>query len=242
MTTRPIAVHVAPHPDDESIGAPCTLLSLRDAGWRVVNVAVSLGKFEQRERRRLELDEACRRAGFELLVMDPPANISRDSTLDDRDQLIEQLAEVFAQLGPIIVIGPSPTDGHHGHEITGSALVEAVHQQPRTIHIWQWGLWADLADPNIFVPVSQQHLDLAKHAVSAHAGEVARNNYVDLVEARARVAAILGVERVLEWGRAGDAATYAELLHEIVWDGQSEFEPTKGRRLDPDRPLGALRS
>ena len=238
MTASPTVLHVAPHPDDESIGAPGTLFSLRDAGWRVVNLAVSLGKMEQRERRQRELEEACRRADFELLILDPPANISRESTLADRDRLIERLSELFVQLMPSVVIGPSATDVHHGHEVTGSALIEAVHRQPRRIHIWQWGLWGDLADPNIFVPVSQQHLDLAKYSVAAHEGEVARNNYVDLIEARARVAAILGTERVFGWGRAGNPEDYAELLHETVWDGQSEHTPSEGRRLDPRRALG----
>jgi len=30
-------LHLAPHPDDEALGAPATLLALRDAGHRVIN-------------------------------------------------------------------------------------------------------------------------------------------------------------------------------------------------------------
>ena len=36
-------LHISPHPDDEALGAPATLLLLRRAGWRVVNAVVSLG-------------------------------------------------------------------------------------------------------------------------------------------------------------------------------------------------------
>jgi len=36
-------LHVAPHPDDEALGAPCTLLRLKDAGARVVVVACGRG-------------------------------------------------------------------------------------------------------------------------------------------------------------------------------------------------------
>ena len=233
---------MAPHPDDESIGAPCTLLTLRDAGWRIVNVAVGLGSVDQRRRRRDELEEACRRTGFELLVLDPPANISRASNPDDHEDLTDRLAAIFAELRPAVVVGPSPTDGHHGHEITGTAIVGAVERQTTAIRLWQWGLWADLAGPNVFVPVTAEHLDAAKHAVSAHEGELARNNYLDLLEARARVAAILGAERVFGWGAPGQSERYAELLREVEWDGRAAHVPVGGRRLEPADPLGGLQS
>ncbi len=224
---------MAPHPDDESLGAPCTLLTLRAAGWRVVNVAVGLGRPDQRDRRRAELEEACRRAGFDLVLLDPPADISRTSTTDDRRALADRLAALLGELRPEVVVGPSPTDGHHGHEITGEALVAAVHRQRAPVRVWQWGLWADLADPNLFVPVSSDHLAAARDALSAHEGELARNDYLDLLEARARVAAILGAERVFGWGAARQPERYAELLHEIEWDGHVERVPSEGRRLDP---------
>src|SRR6186997_2544712 len=74
-------LHLAPHPDDEAIAAAATLLALRDSGHRVINLAVSLGRREQRTRRRRELAEACRRADFELVIHRPPLDISSG---DDR--------------------------------------------------------------------------------------------------------------------------------------------------------------
>jgi LmbE family N-acetylglucosaminyl deacetylase len=38
------ALHIAPHPDDELLGAGGTLLRLCDSGWTVVNLACSLGR------------------------------------------------------------------------------------------------------------------------------------------------------------------------------------------------------
>ena len=32
-------LHLSPHPDDELAGMPATLMALRDAGWRIVNLA-----------------------------------------------------------------------------------------------------------------------------------------------------------------------------------------------------------
>ena len=60
---------------------PATLMALRDAGWRIVNLACGLGRPAQHQRRRAEVEEACRRAGFELLPSDPPLALSADDDL-----------------------------------------------------------------------------------------------------------------------------------------------------------------
>ena len=80
-------LHLSPHPDDEVLGAGATLLGLREAGHRVINLACSLGRPEQQERRRAEVTEACRRAGFELIVHDPPLALLGVQLSDAADQL-----------------------------------------------------------------------------------------------------------------------------------------------------------
>ena len=45
-------LHISPHPDDELVGAPATLMALRDAGHEVTNLALSLGRPEDHDRRR----------------------------------------------------------------------------------------------------------------------------------------------------------------------------------------------
>jgi len=44
------ALHLAPHPDDEILGAGATLLALEGAGHEVINLAVSLGRRDERGR------------------------------------------------------------------------------------------------------------------------------------------------------------------------------------------------
>ena len=41
---RGTVLHVSPHPDDELVGAPGTLKTLRDHGWQIVNLAGGLGR------------------------------------------------------------------------------------------------------------------------------------------------------------------------------------------------------
>ena len=196
-------LHLAPHPDDEVIGAPATLLRLRDAGHRVVNLACSLGRPADHDRRRAEVTEACARAGFELVVHEPPLGLSRD---DDRDAATATLAATVSRLVDELAVGlvvaPSPHDGHHGHELVGRAARDALTRAgaPR---LWLWGLWADTPLPTLFVGFDAALLGRATHALQAHAGEVARNDYVELLRSRATVARVLGSERVFGYGTPG---------------------------------------
>lgn len=232
-------LHLAPHPDDEVIGAPATLLGLRAAGHRVVNLACSLGRPDDAPRRKAEIEEACHRADFELIIHDPPAAISENDDLQAAQRTLAHSAgELIESLAADLVVAPSPHDWHHGHETVGRAARDAVAAHPRT-RLWLWGLWADLPLPTLFSPFDGARLDSVLHALEAHAGEVARNNYPALVEGRARAASVLGAERVFGFGQPGRDASYAELLTEVAFAG-AEWWAGAPRVPDVDDPLTAV--
>lgn len=240
----PIALHVSPHPDDEAIAAPATLLTLRDAGHRVVNVLASLGRPAERERRRGEAQEAARRLGIELVVLDPPLALGND---DDpgpaQRRLADELGAALEREEVAVVVGPSPHDAHHGHEPVGRAVQEALEAAgegaPRW---WMWGLWGELPHPTLYVPFGEARLAQVLDALGAHAGELARNDYTALVRGRAAASAVLGAERVFGFGSAavGGGETYAELLCEVAWrDGR--WRAGAPRVLDAAQPLAPMR-
>jgi LmbE family N-acetylglucosaminyl deacetylase len=248
-------LHVSPHPDDELLGAPATLFALRDRGWRVVNLACSLGRPGDARRRRTELMEACRRARFELVIPAEPAQISRDDDLAGAESVLS--AEIRRNLnttGAAAVIGPSPEDGHHGHEVVGRAIENAVaahpsgascaeprpQGSPAPLHVMFWGLWRDLARPNLLVPFDGARLQEIQHALAAHAGELTRNRYDRLLEGRASAHAVLGPERVFGFGSPGIAAPYAELLRDVTWSPSRGWQPEPPRVFDPEAPLGGV--
>jgi LmbE family N-acetylglucosaminyl deacetylase len=236
---RLTVLHVSPHPDDELLGAPATLLRLLAAGHRVVNLACSLGRPDQEERRRREVVEACLRAGFELEILDPPLRISRADDLDAAQRrLAEEVARCVRELGAELVVAPSPHDVHHGHEAVGRAVRDAlaVGGAPR---LWMWALWGELPLPTLFAPFEEAELERASHALSAHAGEVSRNDYVELLRARAVTARVLGAERVFGFGEPGRDGPYAELLTEVAFAG-GEWWAGAPRVPDPAGPLAAL--
>jgi LmbE family N-acetylglucosaminyl deacetylase len=212
-------LHLSPHPDDEVVGMPATLMALRDAGWRVVNLACGLGRPEQHRRRRAEVEEACRRAGFELLPCEPPLGLSAgDDLAASEETLVRMLAGVLPALDPALLCAPSPHDGHHAHELVGRAARRAVEAHAGPVPpLWLWGVWADLPFPTMIAPFGAERLAEIRHALAAHASEQARLPLDRLVAARAVLAAGAGEERIHGTGLAGDASIeLAELLCEVV--------------------------
>ena len=231
-------LHVSPHPDDELLGAPAALVALRDGGARVVNYAVGLGRPGDRARRLGELRTACARAGFELVVADPPHGISRDDDLGAAEERLAAEVAGLVQEGAVdLVVSPSPHDRHHGHEVVGRAVREALRARGDGPAWWMWGLWASLPLPTLYVPFGAAELERIRHALAAHSGEVRRNDLLDLLEARARTNAVLGAELVFGFGSAGPGARYADLLTEVRRDGGA-WRLGAARTLDPDAPLG----
>jgi hypothetical protein len=232
-----VVLHVSPHPDDELIGAPATLMALRDAGFRIVNLALGLGHQDDRERRRAELERASATAGFELVVADPPVALSADSTDASTGEAARGwVGRTLDELAPELVVSPWAGDSHPSHELAGRVVEEALRLRGEPAVWWAWGLWAALPAPTLYVPFDAGRLDEIGAALGEYAGELERNDYRRLVEARAAANAILGAELVFGFGSRGRGARYAELIAEgVLRDGR--WLPGRRRELDPAEPF-----
>ena len=238
---RPLTVlQVSPHPDDEAIAVPATLLGLRAAGHRVVNLACSLGRPEDAARRRAEVERACRRARWQLIVHEPPLGLSGgDDRAAAQAALTATLQDLIATRAVDILVAPSPHDGHHGHEVVGRAARDAVARLERPPCLWLWGIWADLPFPTLYSGFGRRRLWRALWLLSAHRGELARNDYRVLVRGRAAANRVLGAERVFGFGARGRRLPYAELLTEVTRrDGA--WRSGVPRELDARAPLAGL--
>jgi LmbE family N-acetylglucosaminyl deacetylase len=231
-------LHLAPHPDDEATAAPGIMLQLRAGGHRIVNLACGLGRPEDRERREAEVRESCRRSGFELIVPEDPGELGQADDLAAAPAELEVLiGTVVRQEGVDILFSPSPHDRHPGHEAVGRAALEALAPlEDAAPAWWMWGLWADLPFPTLIAYFGHERLRQILHALDAHGGELRRNDYRGLVEARARANAVLGPERLFGFGALGGRGELAELATEVVFKN-GDWRLGKARELDPGEPL-----
>jgi LmbE family N-acetylglucosaminyl deacetylase len=214
-------------------------MALRDAGWRVVNLACSLGREADRARRRVELEQACRLAGLELEIPQglPPIGADDDLALA-QSVLSAVIADAAQDLEAQLIVGPSPHDVHPGHEVVGRAIRDAVEARGSPMNVMFWGVWGELPVPNVLVPFDTDRLAEIQHALAAHAGELQRNRFDRLVESRAVAHAVLGPERVFGFGVPGGEHDYVELLTQVVWSPEAGWRLTAPREFDASQPLG----
>jgi LmbE family N-acetylglucosaminyl deacetylase len=212
-------VHFSPHPDDELIGVPATLMALRDAGWRVVNMACGLGRPDQHSRREAEVRDAADRAGFEVRVAQPPVAMSSGDDADAARRALREIVErELDELRPQIVVSPSPRDRHRAHELVASAVRDTVAERgadaPRW---WMWGLWGSLPMPTLATSFDAARLEEILIALEAYGGELKRNDYRRFVRGRAEMNASLAPELLFGFGSAAPKdVRFVELLTETA--------------------------
>lgn len=231
-------LHVSPHPDDESIGAPAILMQLKREGYRVVNLACTLGRRGQHDRRKAELREACRRAGFELRIADPLiAMSSGDDMLLARRQCEDAIKRACVELQPDIIVSPGPQDVHHAHELVGSSVRYSLERLRKPPVWWIYDTWGSLPYPTLYFPFGKHTMDEVLHVLGAHVGENDRNDYKKMVLSRAGLAAVIGTEKVFGFGaKLVSDDPYAELLTEAKLS-QGRWVEGSHRILDARRPL-----
>jgi LmbE family N-acetylglucosaminyl deacetylase len=217
-------LHVAPHPDDELLGAPATLFALRDAGADVLNLCCTLGRAGDEARREAEVAEACRRAGFGLRVVGDPGAIEAE------------LRRHVEEGGFDLVVSTSPHDRHPTHERVGRAVLEVLEGGVGPERWWLWGLWGELPFPTTVCPFEADRLAEIRGALEAHAGELARNDFRRLLEGRAQAASVLAAERVFGFGSRGLGASFAEVTTEVV-RGPAGWRLGAARALDAADPF-----
>jgi LmbE family N-acetylglucosaminyl deacetylase len=229
---------LAPHPDDELLGCGAAHLALAAAGHDVRVLPVTLGRRADRERRREELERACRVAGLTLVTGAEPLAMSAG----EHDDLHAAAARLAAELpehleGVDLVTAPSPRDVHPAHEAVAGALAGAVEAAGADRRIWLWSIWGALPRPTLWFPFEEPLLDHLIAAVAEHRSQVVRSDLPRLLRGRAEAASVLGPELLYGFGIEAPAAPFAELLCEAAFRDGVWFAG-RARQLDVADPLG----
>lgn len=179
----PVALLFSPHPDDECITGALPLRLMREAGYRVINLPVTLGSNPRRiEEREHELQRACAWLGFDVQEIEPEGLSHINAHARDKEpeawaEKVEDVAEIIARLKPALVICPNDDDGHATHIGTHHLVTDALAHEGHACWLIQTEFWRAMEHPNLLVESSLRDTADLITALSCHVGEIKRNPY-----------------------------------------------------------------
>ncbi|HEV8265170.1 MAG TPA: PIG-L family deacetylase [Gemmatimonadales bacterium] len=239
----------APHPDDECIVGGLALRLQREAGLRVVNVAVTQGSNKARQQPRwAELSAACEYLGFELVGTRPGGlediNVeARRREPDDWRRSVEVISDILAQQKPAVVFLPHAADWNSTHIGTHHLVMDALAAQPAGFEctVVETEFWAAMTDPNLMAELAVEHVAHLLTALTFHVEEVRRNPYHVFFPAWLMDNVRRGSEIVGGQGAAAPDCTFATLYRLRRWTAgglRQVFDA--GRTLEASRSAGDL--
>ena len=242
----PRALIFSPHPDDECIIGGLALRLQREAGMRVVNVAVTQGSNKARQQARWEeLRAACDYLGFDLVATSPGGLEKINAKTRSADpahwsHAVDVIARILAEWKPAVVFFPHDADWNSTHIGTHHLLVDALAQQPREFgcRVVETEFWGAMDTPNLMVESSAADVGDMMAALSFHVGEVQRNPYHLLVPAWMQDNVRRGGELVGGQGGAAPDFSFATLYRMREWtDGELRLFYDAGRTVPAQQLL-----
>jgi LmbE family N-acetylglucosaminyl deacetylase len=181
----PRALIFSPHPDDECIIGGLALRLMREAGMRVINIAVTQGSNRQRQQPRWqELEKACNYLGFDL-ERTVPNGLERISAKTRQEEpphwlaAVKIIADALGRHQPRVIFYPHQLDWNGTHIGTHFLVTDALQTLPQDFEclVVETEFWGQMAVPNLMVESSVDDVADLLAALSFHVGEVARNPY-----------------------------------------------------------------
>jgi len=163
----------------------------RQARFKVIDVAVTLGSNNERQPGRLEeLRGACNYLGFGLHLTAPSGleriyPKTREQDPAHWSACVKVILEILLQNRPRVVLFPHEHDWNKSHIGTHLLLVDALKQTPTDFdcYVVETEFWGQMTDPNLMVEIAAEDLADMIAATTFHVGEVARNPYHVLLPA-----------------------------------------------------------
>lgn len=166
---------VAPHMDDDVIGAGGTLLLHKRLGSEVSVVFCAAGVTPEVDaERRAEAQEAATAMGFARLQwLDLP-----DGSLSLHEpQLAKQLARVLSEHAPQQIFCPFVSDHHRDHAAVAQGVAAAIRNTGWDGQVWCFEVWSPLW-PNAAVDISDTQTE-KRQMIGIYASQTAGLHYVE---------------------------------------------------------------
>jgi LmbE family N-acetylglucosaminyl deacetylase len=245
----PVALFFSPHPDDECVIGGLPLRWSREAGMRVVNVAVTLGSNQERQQPRLqELKNACDWLGFGLQQTAPNGleKIDIQARADDPSNWLEKVKIIVGILSkylPRAIFFPHESDGNSTHIGTHFLVMDALKAMPASFQclVIETEFWGMMQSPNLMVESQPGDVADLLAALSFHVGEVRRNPYHLRLPAWLQDNVRRGAELVGGQGGVSPDFVFATLYRLRQWkNGAIENVYTGGKVMGASENSGAI--
>ena len=244
----PRALIFAPHPDDECIIGGLPLRLRREAGYRVINVAVTQGSKKSRQAERLvELKAACDYIGFELLQTAPNGlegvnETTRNSQSAAWADKVAVIRKIFEQTQPSVIFFPHELDWNTSHIGVHRLVVDAMTQwkPSHRVETIETEFWGQMPTPNLMVESSEDDVASLVIGTSFHIGEVQRNPYHLILPAWMIDNVRRGTEIVGGQGAASPGYNYGTLYRHRRWQSGNWESPLKHRFLGKSESAAGL--
>jgi LmbE family N-acetylglucosaminyl deacetylase len=236
----PVAVVFSPHPDDECIIGGLALRLLREAGMRVINVAVTQGSNRERQAARWqELKNACDWIGFGLEQTAPNGlekinPKTRQTDPNHWSNAVKVIGATLAKHLPRVIFCPHEHDWNSTHIGTHFLVMDALRTLPAAFQsvLIETEFWGQMVAPNLMVESSPEQVAALLAALSFHVGEVQRNPYHLRLPAWMMDNVRRGAELVGGQGGAAPDYAFATLYRTRLWkNGSLEEAYAGGRRI-----------
>lgn len=229
----------SPHPDDECIVGGLALRLQREAGWRVVNVAVTQGSKAARQAARLaELRAACTYLGFDLVTLGESGlnQVTPKARTDDPATWrikVKSIADVLEQHQPRAIFFPHVEDWNGTHIGVHHLVMDALATLKREFAtaLVETEFWGQNYHPNLLVETSAAELTDLITALTFHVGEVQRNPYHLTLPAWMTNNVRLGGETVGGQGMAPPDFAFGTVYRQRQWSGGAIHELLTGGRV-----------
>lgn len=247
-TSRPCALLLSPHPDDECLTGVLPLRLLREQNWQIINIAVTLGSdLARRAERKEELAKASAALGFVSALPKEDGFSDIDATARSADPVlwrkkVARIAEMIAQVQPQAIFMPHAEDGHATHIGTHWLGMDALATIPQNLSYFvvQTEYWHPMSESNLMVGSEENDVATLMSALACHVGEVARNAYDRRFPAYLIDNIRRGSERLGGAGTTAKAMDFAELYKLGLWR-QGKFVPSAlNRFVEVNESVGTL--
>lgn len=181
----PAVLIFSPHPDDECVVGGFALRLMREAGMRVITVAVTQGSNKARQQPRLqELKNACSWLGFEFEQTAPNGleritPKARSNEPEHWAKAVKVIATSLVRNKPRVIFFPHELDWNGTHIGTHYLVMDALKTMPAGFQtlLAETEFWQTMSSPNLMVESSVDDVSDLVAALSFYVGEVKRNPY-----------------------------------------------------------------